>query len=70
MYQEQKYNKPLVVFDITDEFEVNEIGRSDASGKEHVLQFRITKDSQVEWISASTETQYNQWLKAFQNIKN
>jgi len=48
---------------------ISEIRRADANGKQFVISVTPSPGVQDEWLSASSEAQYNKWLNSFKNLQ-
>mmetsp|Transcript_29802 Transcript_29802/g.45453 ORF Transcript_29802/g.45453 Transcript_29802/m.45453 type:complete len:122 (+) Transcript_29802:4178-4543(+) len=69
IYEGDKFNKPIKVIELSRDFRVKEVRRAEANGKQHVLSLVPGKNQVEEWVSTSTESEYNKWLKAFKAIQ-
>ena len=69
VYKGQKYNKPLMVVELSEDLEIKEMRKADVDGKQFVMQLLPSKEVQPLLLAASSEKSLSGWLKAFKNIK-
>lgn len=69
IYKDQKYNKPLMAFDLTKEVIIKEVRKQDINGKENVIQLIFSKGGSTHFFATATYQSYTKWLKAFEHIK-